>query len=1240
MRGPTRGTGLLAAAAVLVTLAATGGSTRPAEAAFPGANGMIAFTSQRGGNNEIYLSPDGQKAGVSGVATRGEAAPTATVEVSSGGTLLYRAATGIQNFVLVSESGDGLILVREDGGELAPGAHCGNEGVDEVICEKVTRLDIATGDARDRVDLGFGRFGGVRTKPAVVSLGDGDDDFGGNPSGVVVGNEVHGGDGADLIGGGDGDDTLDGGPGNDLLSDGAVVSDDTIDGGPGDDRLFGGGGVDSLDGGAGEDAFFGGAGDDTLTSSDNFKDAVVCGDGSDTAIVDDLDDVDPDCELVNPPTPIVVTGGPEASTLELKVDTVPGGVKYTFDDPAPLQVSDSRCQPGPPIVCETPLEEPVEVALGDGDDTVTLSGSRAFAQLSLDGEGGDDTLIASPFARGGTQNDRITSGNCGVNECVLQGGDGDDILTGGPTRDRLQGGTGSDDLEGGLDKDTADYSNFAVDISVELGVASEEPLAGADTIDGDIENLVGGFGNDKLTGSVFANTLEGGAGEDELIGDEGDDRLDGGPANDTLEGGVSGDGNDHFIGGPGFDTLTYEVISDDVDATLGGFASVGGETESNTVDADIERLVGGGGRDLLTGSDGDDRLEGMGADDNLTGALGADVLDGGADRDVINYSGPQPVTVTLADGIANDGAAGEGDNPIDIEDVVGGDGNDLLIGDAGPNVLEGGEGADILSGRDGDAQCNGANELNGGPGDDRLVDADVGCDSLFGEDGTDTADYSAATTTVRVDMGNGLCDDGTNGQDCVGRTIEIVLGGSARDVLVGSDQDNTLIGNGGRNELRGLEGADLLVGGEEHDDLFGGPDRDDLRGGDGPDTIHGDAGNDVLSGGDDGDDLFGGSDDDQLDGDDDDDALLGDAGSDTLDGGPGPDTPIDGGPDVDTLVYDFRTQNVLVDPESGGLFAPADDGELGEGDQVLDTVENVTGGSGDDTLTGTAAANTLIGNGGNDTLDGLGGPDTLEGGFGLDLLKSRDGVRDEDFCGPDADTVEAELLDNVSLDCENVNLPIAPPPPAPPPAPFPGVPTFPGSNVAVQPFDTTTGTTPVTVTFASVTTPGFTSLTTNLLLPQPPANFSLGTPPIEYEISTTAGFTPPVEVCINTTGITFPPGQPLALFHRESGVLVDRTTSVNPPTVCGTVSSLSPFAVMARKRVAKSVRCLVPNVKGKTLPAARKTLKRAHCALGRVRRAYSAKAAKGRILAQSPGARTHLRSGGKVGVVVSRGRRR
>jgi hypothetical protein len=67
-------------------------------------------------------------------------------------------------------------------------------------------------------------------------------------------------------------------------------------------------------------------------------------------------------------------------------------------------------------------------------------------------------------------------------------------------------------------------------------------------------------------------------------------------------------------------------------------------------------------------------------------------------------------------------------------------------------------------------------------------------------------------------------------------------------------------------------------------------------------------------------------------------------------------------------------------------------------------------------------------------------------------------------------------------------------------------------------------------------------------------------------------------------------------------------------------------------------RCKVPPLKGKTLKAARKALKKAHCRAGRVTRKRSRKIRKGRVVSTNPHARTLHPNGTKVKITLSKGR--
>jgi hypothetical protein len=65
--------------------------------------------------------------------------------------------------------------------------------------------------------------------------------------------------------------------------------------------------------------------------------------------------------------------------------------------------------------------------------------------------------------------------------------------------------------------------------------------------------------------------------------------------------------------------------------------------------------------------------------------------------------------------------------------------------------------------------------------------------------------------------------------------------------------------------------------------------------------------------------------------------------------------------------------------------------------------------------------------------------------------------------------------------------------------------------------------------------------------------------------------------------------------------------------------------------------CKVPNVKGKTLSAAKRVIARANCRVGTIRGGYSKTVKRGRVISEKPKVGAVLRRGGKVDLVVSRG---
>ena len=122
--------------------------------------------------------------------------------------------------------------------------------------------------------------------------------------------------------------------------------------------------------------------------------------------------------------------------------------------------------------------------------------------------------------------------------------------------------------------------------------------------------------------------------------------------------------------------------------------------------------------------------------------------------------------------------------------------------------------------------------------------------------------------------------------------------------------------------------------------------------------------------------------------------------------------------------------------------------------------------------------------------------------------------------------------------------------------------TVSGTNIAVTPVDPSTGLTPVTLTFASVTAPGTTTITSSGTGAPSPAGFKMGSPPVYYELQSTATFAGAVSVCFSYTPSAFHNPSNLRLFHGgSSGGWTDVTTSNDPTAgiICGSVTSFSPF---------------------------------------------------------------------------------
>ncbi len=668
---------------------------------------------------------------------------------------------------------------------------------------------------------------------SVTAAGSGNDTIhGGNGADSLLGN-----DGNDSINGDGDSDSLYGGNGNDTLNGGAGI--DSLFGGDNDDVLFlfgsggraeGGEGDDYVSSAQGTSTLYGDSGNDTL--SGELADNLYGGSGNDSLLG------------VSPLSSILIMHGEDGN------DTLNG----TFGGDLLYGGADDDVING--------LAGYDDIFGGDGNDLITATGGFAH------GDFGNDTINAvgsdTVTLRGNNGEDLLT-GNTNANQLfgdqdndTLFGGGGADNLEGGDGNDQLAGGTGGDTLNGGLGtRDLAIYDEVNhghLVINLENATLNTGAAAGDSYID--IEGVIGGTGDDTITGNTGDNYLVGGFGYDSVYGGDGNDTLLGGGDDDGLFGGNGDDRIVHiaslsnYDGGIGNDTLEIQGVlfgaGSVIDLAAGTFtdpffnlAWTGFENYvQTTTGASSEQVYGTAGDNLLDfsslgigsgilaqGRQGNDTIYGSAGNDTLIGGAGADVLNGGAGlRDLASYVGTATgVRVDLTNAATNTGIAA-GDTFSGIEDLLGSNLADTLIGDAGNNQVSGAADADALEGR------VGADTLDGGSGNDTLTGG-AGADSLIGGDGTrDLASYWSAAAGVRAVL---IAPAGNTG-DAAGDTysgIEDIGGSAFNDVLGGDNAANRVSGNNGNDALDGAGGADSLFGDAGNDTLVGGAGADALDGG-------------------------------------------------------------------------------------------------------------------------------------------------------------------------------------------------------------------------------------------------------------------------------------------------------------------------------------------------------------------------------------------------------------------------
>ncbi|MEW6550984.1 MAG: hypothetical protein AB1389_02545 [Campylobacterota bacterium] len=875
----------------------------------------------------------------------------------------------------------------------------------------------------------------------ILDGGTGDDTI----FGTAGNNTLSGGSGADSITGGTGVDTIYGGLGDDIVF--SSIGNDTVYGGDGidtfdlsgrtgiafvnlgenrsridtnsngdfdtddendvlfsiekaignssDNTIYGDSNTNILDGGtAGNNSLYGAGGDDTLIGSGSGIDIAYYKPTSASIYVDMTQ------------TNQIVRDGDGGSDKLIDINEIYGsdygdtfsgnGDNNTFrgsvGDDTFYSSTGSNVHDGGAdndLFLITSKDHGVDTLIGGlGSDTVDFSGvvdlgtpTRGLV-IELDGNETVQATLNDVNSHKLTGIENITGT---IYDDTIIGDHNNNILRGHAGDNTLIGGAGDDTLVGGTGTDVASYETSTSGIDVDLTQinfqVTDDGLGGRDKLDG-IDTIIGSDYADTFKGSTTDDTFMGGIGDDWFIGSQGSDYYQGGSTSS--------------------DTVDYSGATTDLNIDINDGAKYINSFYGTHTFIDINGIVGGSGDDTLTGNSGRNTLVGGSGDDTLLGFGGDDYIDGGSGSDFVSFAyTSKDIELDLAITDAQD--TNDGMLTIkNIQNIAGGAGSDTIYGNTDNNILSGGYGSDTLSGRGGN------NTLIGGLNGFELTLGAivVGTVYSFAIEGQ-TISYTAQSGDTKADVLDALEDtfkangsittsyivnDGdklyVETNDGVGTLalnnitsvtesfIDIAdysinpYNGIKVDLSLANGQvyDN---GNGGSDTLVGIEQlkgsnyADTFIGSNGNDTIYGGAGNDTFTGGTGNDTFYGETGDDLfISSYNDGNNTYYGGTTDEVNG--------------------------------DTIDYSGITDSeykVIGDLSNSTISVYNSDATpVLQKTDTINSIENLTGGAGNDTLRGNTSKNTLKGGTGSDTIYASEGGDRLFGEEGDDRFVFENGV--------------------------------------------------------------------------------------------------------------------------------------------------------------------------------------------------------------------------------------------------------